>query len=177
LGQNTRKKIVFSNSHVIILKVNYFRILTFFRRSLKMKKSILTLPLAVLMMLIFGCQESQVQKANPKQDINKVLVKLQAAYVKQDLDGIMAVYSEDYSGPQGEQKAQVREFLAGVIDQGVLDNTKVDIDDVKIKVEGDTATAAPVTYSGDWGQMDFKTIFKKEGSNWRVIGGEEYYGE
>ena len=75
------------------------------------------------------------------------------------------------------QKAQVREFLAGMIDRGALNNIKMDFGNIKIKVEGDTATAVPVTYSGDWGQIDFKTIFKKEGSAWRVIGGEQYYGE
>ncbi len=134
-----------------------------------MKKSILTLTLAALMVFIFGCQESQ------KQDVTNVLTQWQGAYAKQDIDGIMAVYSEDYRGQQGEQKAQVREFLEGMKSQGYLNNTKMNIEDVEIEVDGDIATVAPITYTGDWGQMDIKNTFKKEGSTWRTIAGEEYY--
>lgn len=134
-----------------------------------MKKSILTLTLAVLMVFISGCQESQ------KQDVKNVLTQWQDAYAKQDINGIMAVYSEDYRGSQGEQKAQVREFLEDMKSQGYLNNTKMNIKDIQIEVDGDIATVAPITYTGDWGQMDIKNTFKKEGSTWRTISGEEYY--
>ena len=142
-----------------------------------MKKSILALTLAVLMMSMVGCQESQVQKANPKQDINKVLVKLQAAYVKQDIETIMSFYSENYEGGNGEGKEQLAQFLNGMKDQGYLADTELVLDDVKIKVKGNTATVAPMKYTGSWGEVEYKTTFKKEGSNWKVIGGEEYSGE
>ena len=138
-----------------------------------MEKSILTLTLALLMLPVFGCLESQVKKANPKQDIKNALVKLQDAYVKQDIDAIMAVYSEDFSGEQGAGKAQVEEFLIGIKDQGYLADTEVVLDNVVIEVDGDTATAIPVTYSGGWGQVDYKTTFKKEGSTWKIIAGEQ----
>ena len=56
-----------------------------------------------------GCQESQTKSSdsdNIKQhEIKNALVKLQTAYIKKDADGIMAVYSGDYSGPQGKGKA------------------------------------------------------------------------
>ena len=59
-----------------------------------MKKCILAL--MVSMLLMAGCQESQVQKTNPKQDINKVLVKLQGAYAKGTGQGVPCRY--DRSG-------------------------------------------------------------------------------
>lgn len=87
----------------------------------------------------------------------------------------MAVYSEDFSGPEEAGKAQVKEFLTGMMDQGYLADADVVLDQVVIEVDGGTATAVPVTYSGGWGQVDYKTTFKKEGSAWRIIAGEQSY--
>ena len=140
-----------------------------------MKKSILTLALVVLMLSVFGCQESQVQKANPKQSIQETLVKLQNKYAKEDVEGIMAFYSEDYEGPNGGGKGSTEEFLSGMKEQGYLADTEVVLDDVVIKVDGKTATADPVTYSGGWGQAGYKHTFKKEGSTWKIIAGEQSY--
>ncbi|MHC4070296.1 MAG: YybH family protein [Planctomycetota bacterium] len=134
-----------------------------------MKKSIPRLTLAVLVVSMAGCQAAQ------EQNIRTALVKLQDAYAKQDIDGIMAVYSEDYRGQQGGQKEQLREYFEWMVFQGYFSSTRINIEDVQIEVEGDTATVAPVIYTGDWGRMDFKTVFKKEGSTWRVISGEEQY--
>jgi ketosteroid isomerase-like protein len=134
-----------------------------------MKKGILRVTLAVMVVSLLGCQTTQ------EQNIRAALVDLQDAYVEQDLDKIMAVYSEDYTGQEGERKGQVREYLEGVMYQGYLSSTRVDIEDVEIEIEGDIATVAPVRYTGNWGQMDIKNTFKKEGSTWRVISGEEHY--
>lgn len=134
-----------------------------------MRKNILRVTLGLMAVSLLGCQASQ------EQNIRAVLVNLQDAYVQQDLDAIMAVYSEDYKGQQGERKGQVREYLEGVKYQGYLDSTRVDIEDIEIEIEGDLATVGPVRYRGNWGQMDIKNTFKKEGSTWRVITGEEQY--
>ena len=134
-----------------------------------MRKNILRVTLALMAVSLLGCQATQ------EQNIRTSLFNLQDAYVEQDLDAIMAVYSEDYIGQEGERKGQVREFLEGMMSQGYLDGTRVDLEDIEIEIEGDTATVSPVRYTGNWGQMDFKTVFKKEGSTWRVITGEEHY--
>jgi len=138
-----------------------------------MKKAILTLTLALFMLPISGCLESLLQKAKPAQEIKNALVQLQSAYVSQDIDAIMDVYSEDYSGPQGEGKALVREFFNDIKDQGYLADTMVVLDDVVIEVDGHTATVSPVIYRGSWGQVDYKNTFKNEGSTWRIIAGEQ----
>jgi len=134
-----------------------------------MQKNILRVTLALMVVSLVGCQATQ------EQNIRTVLVDLQEAYVEQDLDKIMAVYSEDYTGQKGERKEQVREFLEGMMYQGYLSDTRVDLEDVEIEVEGDLATVGPVRYTGNWGQMEIKNTFKKEGSTWRAITGEEHY--
>ena len=144
-------------------------------------KSILTLTLAALLVLGFctGCEEGLGQKGPgmAKRDIKNVLNKWQSAYKKQDIDGIMSVYSEEYVGSQGEEKSQVREFIEGMVDQGAMNSLEMNIDEAKIKVKGDTATVAPISYSGDWGEIKVQYTFKKEGSSWRTISSEEYYGD
>lgn len=140
-----------------------------------MKKNILTLTLVVLMLPVPGCQESQAQKANPKQSIENVLLKLQKAYVKEDVEGIMSFYSEDFSGANGQGKSGVQEYISGMKDQGYLTGTEVVLDDVVIEVAGNTATVAPVTYSGDWGQVNYDHTFKKEGLTWKIIAAEQSY--
>lgn len=72
-----------------------------------MRRTILRITLGLMMVSLVGCQATQ------EQDIRAVLFNLQDAYAEQDLDAIMAVYSEDYIGQQGEGKQQVREFLEG----------------------------------------------------------------
>ena len=143
-----------------------------------MKKSITALTLAILMVLVFGCQESQIagsEKIDHSKNIEKVLVQWHKAFEKQDIDGIMAVYSENYIGQQGEGKAQVRNFIQELIANGTLANSKMDIEKVEIEIDGDIATVAPITYSGDWGQMSIKNTLKKEGPTWRVTSSAEYY--
>lgn len=140
-----------------------------------MKKSILTLVLSLLLMA--GCGESQMQKANAKKAVKRVLAKLQAAYAKEDVDAILDMYSEDFEGGNGEVKEQVAQLLNGMKEQGYLTDTELDLDDVKLKVEGDTVTAVPLKYTGSWGEVEYKTTFKKEGFTWKMIGAEEYFGE
>ena len=143
-----------------------------------MKKSIAVLTLAVLFVLVFGCQQSQItgsKTIDESKNIEKVLAQWHQAFEKQDIDGIMAVYSEDYTGQQGEGKAQIRNFIQELIYNGTLASSKMDIEDVEIEIDGDVATVAPITYSGDWGQMSIRNTFKKEGSTWRVTSSAEYY--
>ncbi len=141
-----------------------------------MKKCMLVL--MVLLLFIAGCEESHKQGSPKiaKQGVMATLKKLAAAYEKQDVDTVLSFYSDDFEGGNGEDKEQVSQLLNGMKEQGYLADTELDLDDVKLKVEGDTVTAAPVTYSGSWGEVDYKAVFKKEGAIWKTVSTEEYYG-
>ena len=141
-----------------------------------MKRCIIFI-LLVSMLLMVGCLDSQAQKGSSKKAVKQVLQQLVTAYEKEDVETILSLYSEDFEGGDGNGKEQLVELLNGMKDQGYLTDTELNIEDVKLKVEGDTVTAAPLTYSGGWGQVDYTTTFKKEGSGWKAIGGAEYYGE
>ena len=134
-------------------------------------KVTLTISILLICLLFPGCMES----AADRQSMTNTLNEWKAAYVQQDLDKIMSVYSEDYSGQQGEGKTEIRSFLQSFIDSGSFGSTEMDIDDAIIKIKGDTDAVEPITYEGDWGQMRIKNTFKKEGGTWRVIAAEESY--
>ena len=56
----------------------------------------------------------------------------------------------------------MREFIAGVIDQGYLDNVKVNLEDAQIKIEGDKAIVAPVELTSDTGTYVLDYTLQKE---------------
>ena len=107
--------------------------------------------------------------------IATLLADWKAAFDAQDLDKMMAVYSEDYEGGRSEDKDQLREFLEGAFDQGYLDDAEVDIAEAETTIEGDTATVAPITLSGPPGSMDLQFDLKKEADKvWRIVSSDRY---
>jgi hypothetical protein len=98
-----------------------------------------------------------------------------AATAAQDLDKMMALYSEDYMGENGEGKAEVRDFLAEAIDMGYMEELKVTSEEMKITVEGDTATAGPVGYDIMGNELSIAYNLKKEDGTWRIVGSAMEY--
>jgi ketosteroid isomerase-like protein len=108
--------------------------------------------------------------------ISNSMVGWKAAFHAKDVDKMMAEYSEDYTGQNGEGKESVREFLVYMKDQGGFDGATMNTDNAKIEVEGDKATVGPILYTGNWGEMNFIRELKKEDDNvWRVVSGREAY--
>jgi ketosteroid isomerase-like protein len=95
---------------------------------------------------------------------------MQSAIAAQDLDKIMDVYSEDFSGENGEGKAEVRDFIANWIDMGVMEEVEVNIEEMETTIENGTATVAPVVYESSFGQLVAEYTLQKEENTWRVVG-------
>lgn len=123
----------------------------------------------VSMAMMSGCLESTDQ-----QQISGLIKEWKAAYQKEDVDKMMASYSDDYEGANGESKEQVRDFLVQIKDGGYLTGSEMDVDDAKIKISGNTATVEPIRYSGDWGEMETSRVLKKEGNAWRIVETRQY---
>ena len=98
-----------------------------------------------------------------------------AAIAAQDLDKMMALYSDDYKGENGEGKAEVRDFLAEAIDMGYMEDLEVTSEDMKITVDGDTATAGPVGYDIMGNEFSIAYDLKKEDGTWRIVGSAMEY--
>jgi len=119
--------------------------------------------------LVCGCA---IMGKGPSDEelIMQALTGYNAAMVAQDLDKMMAAYSEDFEGENGESKDDVRDFFSGVIDQGYLEDLEVDMKDCEIKIEGGKAAVGPVGYSGSFGSVSFEYTMKKDSDGvWRFV--------
>ena len=123
----------------------------------------------ISMVMISGCVEDSSQK-----QISGLMKEWKAAYQQEDIDKMLASYSDDYEGANGEGKEEVRGFLEQIKDGGYLTGSEMDLDGAKIKVTGNTATVEPIRYAGDWGEMQTTRLLKKENNVWRVVGSREY---
>jgi hypothetical protein len=92
-----------------------------------------------------------------------------AALIAHDMDKLMETYSESYTNTQGGDKASVREFISGVIDQGYLDNVKVNLEDAEIEIEGEKADVGPVDVISDSGTYVLDYELKKEKKAWLIV--------
>ena len=135
-----------------------------------MKKTvILNLGMAVLAVTLCGCQILGVGPSD-EELVSATMADWKAALIAHDLDNLMGTYSENYVSTQGDGKDSVREFLAGVIEQGYLDNVKVNLEDAQIMIEGDKANISPVELTSDAGTYVLEYTLQKEEGIWLIVG-------
>jgi ketosteroid isomerase-like protein len=116
--------------------------------------------------LICGCQTGPTDE----ELINTTMNTWKQAVIDQDVDTFMAVYSEDFSGSNGEDKEQVREFMSEAFDQGYLDNVDINLEIAQLTITDDTAQFSPVDIAADIGEVTVDFTLKKEDKNtWRII--------
>ncbi|MHC5059648.1 MAG: YybH family protein [Planctomycetota bacterium] len=137
------------------------------------KSQIAALLVVGLFVLAGGCK--MAGGLGDEAQLTAALGQWKAATEAQDIDKMMEPYSENYEGNRGEGKEGVREFLSGMKKQGALEEIDMDISEAEITIEGDEATVGPITYSGDWGEVQMVRNLKKESDGiWRVVSAEQY---
>lgn len=137
-----------------------------------------TTSVAVLLAILTVCGGCATMGGGPsaEEQVRGMLAEWKAALEKQDIDAIMRHYSDDYRGPNGGDKEQVREFIEGARMQGYLDGLETDIENAGVTVDGDTATVTPIIFMSSFGEMGLTADLKKEpGGQWRIVGGEQAY--
>ncbi len=136
------------------------------------KSQIVVLLAASLFVLAGGCEMGGL---SDEAQLTAALGQWKVATEEQDIDKMMEPYSEDYEGNNGEGKEGVREFLSGMKEQGALEEIDMDVSEAEVTIDGDTATVGPITYAGDWGEVQMLRNLKKESDGvWRVVGAEQY---
>jgi len=101
--------------------------------------------------------------------INCTMAEWKAGLIAQDLDKVMAAYSENYTGTRGG-KDSVREFFTRVFDQGYLDNATVNLEKVEIAIEAEKAEFGPVEVISDRGTFRLEYVLQKEDEAWLIVG-------
>jgi hypothetical protein len=134
-----------------------------------MKKTvIMKLGVAVFIVaLATGCQSSRLYN---KKLINTAMTNWKTALMAQDLDKVVATYSENYTSTRGSGKDSVRERITRIFDQGYLDNVKVNLEDAETTIDGDKAKFGPVEFISDRGAFTREYRLQKENGAWLIIG-------
>jgi hypothetical protein len=96
------------------------------------------------------------------------------AIITQDVDAIMANYSEDFNSESGESRGETRQMFQYLISAGMLDNIDINFDIAQLTITDDTAEFTPVEILSDMGEMTVDFTLKKEDENiWRIIESDE----
>jgi ketosteroid isomerase-like protein len=134
-----------------------------------MKKSvILNLSLAVLVaILVCGCQAAG---PSDEQLVSTTMADWKASLIAEDLDKLMTVYSMNYVSTRGTGKDSMREFMTGAFESDFMDNVEINIEDVKIIIEGDKAAYGPVEFVSDGGTFVLEYKLRKEEETWLIVG-------
>ena len=136
-----------------------------------MKRSVILnlSPVVLAAFLVCGCQTLGVGPSD-EELISTTMAEWKTALVAQDIDKLMAAYSENYVSTRGTGKDSIREFMARAFEQSFLDSVEVKIEDAQITIEGDKATYGPVEFVSDRGTFTLEYKLQKEGGAWLIVG-------
>lgn len=107
--------------------------------------------------------------ADPKAACKAVIEQFAAAAAKEDMDGMMAVFSDSFEHYQYGDKAGVKEFLQQSADMGYLEGIEFSMEDAEFEVDGETISVYPVDVEGSFGSITFEYVLKKEGDAWKIV--------
>ncbi|HUW62121.1 MAG TPA: hypothetical protein VMZ06_14055 [Candidatus Bathyarchaeia archaeon] len=138
---------------------------------MRMRFAAKLLAVGMLVLLVAGCATMGGDK--DQKAIEKTLADWKAALEKQDIDAMMAFYSESFTTDRGNTKDELKGFFEGAKEQGYLDGATADLTAAEIKIEEGTANVAPITLSSDAGSLEASLVLKKEPDKvWRIVSSE-----
>ena len=122
----------------------------------------------VVAAMVIGCATMSVDPT-PTEEVAAALADYQAAWQDQDVDKMVAIYSEDWRNSNGVDKPWLRAHFESLVAQDVARSTLVDIG--KVVVNGDRVTVM-LTYDqpGPRGREPYRVTMKKEADGvWRFV--------
>lgn len=97
------------------------------------------------------------------------LAEWKAGLEAQDIDKMMAQFSEDFEGERGGGKPELKRFLEGAIDQGYIEGAEMDLEGAETTIDGETASVIGVGVETDMGAATMDLELKKEADGvWRI---------
>ncbi len=106
--------------------------------------------------------------------ITSLVQDAMTALAAQDIDAMTAGYADDFESDQGGGVEEMREFLKGAKEQGFLDGLTTGLDNLEVKVDGDTATAGPLDLEGAFGALTLELELEKRDGTWVVTYSSQY---
>jgi len=138
----------------------------------KETRTLVTLLVMAIIAVVVGCATTS-SGPNPAKQVTAVLDAYHAAMRTQNVEKLLAVFSEDFSNSQGATKPMLRGYFEAVLD--TLKTVEIDMAQCEISMEGDSASAEPVIYtSSAMGKVSNSYRMKKENDGaWRIVNSEQ----
>ena len=106
---------------------------------------------------------------DPQEACKAVINTFASSAAKEDLDGMLSVFSDSFEHYQYGDKAGIKEFLQQSADMGYLEGIEFSMEDAEFEMDGDTMSVYPVDVEGSFGSITFEYILKKEGDAWKIV--------
>lgn len=119
-----------------------------------------TLGLTVLAAFVAGCAGMAV--GSPEARIMSTLDAWETATVNEDIDALMATYSDDFEHYEYGTKATLELFLGDLIAQGMFSGASVSMADMEVQVDGGTATAYPIDLEAAFGGATIEFVLQEQ---------------
>ncbi len=104
-------------------------------------------------------------------DVMGVVRQWEESLTEGDIDSIMELISDEYLGPQGEGKADLRQAVLGLMGQGFFDEVEIDAGGAEALVDGDRATVFPIRFETATGALPgflLRLELADKADNWRI---------
>ena len=119
------------------------------------------------------CGSVSARDSAPAEEVSDTLVSIFTAMQAENVDAMVAAYSDDYRDSQGGYKAVLRGAFEFMVAQGVFKNWTFRMDECEFHVEGDSATASPVHFESPLDKTAYSYKMKKESDGvWRIVNSE-----
>ena len=121
-------------------------------------------------LLLFGCQLTRGPSDEALiSELADTIVEIMEELEALDIDRLMSLFSESFSGAQGETKQAMREGITMAINSGAVDNLAMSMDEAKIAIEADgTATVSSVRFTTPAGDSMQTWHLVKEKDSWLI---------
>lgn len=117
---------------------------------------------------VVGC--ATMGKMSDEEMIKDTVARVKTSLETQDLDMLMATFSDDFYHPQVGGKEEGRAMLQSAIEAGYAKDGQVLLEDMEITMNEDgTATVYPIDLSGEPGSVSVELKLKKEEAGWLIV--------
>lgn len=117
---------------------------------------------AVLAVVIAGGCAGTAKGPSDAELVQQQIENFKTALLAKDVDKVLACVSETFYHPEVGDKAGARDIMQQGIDSGFTEGGQVDLANMQVKIEKDTATAYPIVASAAPGSVTAALTLKKE---------------
>jgi hypothetical protein len=109
-----------------------------------------------------------VPTTDAESSIRGAMAEMKAGLQAQNLDAVLAGYSESFDHPEYRDKAAVREFLRQAYMLGYMNGLNIDDSQTQVVIDGPRAEVYPVRISAAFGAVILKLTFIESTNGWKI---------